>query len=92
MINAQVQRELVRTVKFVLFSISSGVIQIASFTLLSEVFRISYWSAYLVALILSVAWNFTFNRKYTFKSSNNVPIAMMKVAGYYTVFTPLSTW
>lgn len=85
-------KELIRTVKFVLFSISAGVIQIGSFTLLNELLHIDYWVSYLIALCLSVLWNFTLNRKFTFQSAANVPIAMLKVAGFYLVFTPLSTW
>ena len=85
-------KELIRTIKFVLFSISAGVIQVLSFTLLNELLTINYWVSYLVSLILSVLWNFTLNRKFTFKSAANVPIAMLKVAGFYLVFTPLSTW
>ena len=77
--------------KFVLFSISAGLIEIGSFTLLNEVFHLPYWVSYLVALVLSVLWNFTLNRRYTFKSAANVPIAMLKVAAFYAVFTPLST-
>lgn len=50
-----------------------------------------YGPIYLIALLLSVIWNFTFNRKFTFKSANNVPVAMLKVLGYYAVFTPIST-
>ena len=84
-------KELVRKIKFGLFSISAGVIQIGSFTLLNELLHLEYWLSYLIGLILSVIWNFTLNRKFTFKSSNNVPIAMLKVFGYYCVFTPLST-
>lgn len=86
------KKELLRTVKFVLFSISAGVIQIISFTLMEEILHLPHWLSYLVALILSVLWNFTLNRKFTFHSANNVPIAMMKVALFYLVFTPLSTW
>ena len=86
------KKELVRAVKFTLFSISAGIIQILSFTLMNEVFRWNYWVCYLTALILSVLWNFTLNRKITFRSANNVPVAMLKVACYYLVFTPLSTW
>ena len=86
------KKEFLRTVKFVLFSISAGIIQVVSFTLMEEVFRFEHWVAYLVSLILSVVWNFTLNRKFTFYSANNVPIAMLKVAGFYLVFTPLSTW
>ena len=86
------KKELMRTVKFVLFSASAGIIQVLSFTLLNEVFHLWYWLSYLVSLVLSVLWNFTLNRKFTFKSASNVPIAMLKVAGFYMVFTPLSTW
>ena len=81
-----------RTVKFVLFSASAGIIQVLSFTLLNEIFHLWYWLSYLVSLVLSVLWNFTLNRKFTFCSSNNVPVAMLKVAAFYLVFTPLSTW
>lgn len=86
------RKELIRSIKFVLFSISAGAVQALSFALLNSVLNIRHWIAYLVALVLSVIWNFTFNRKFTFKSANNIPIAMLKVAGYYLVFTPLSTW
>jgi len=84
-------KELWRVVKFLLFSISAGIIEISSFALLYDVLHITYWISYLVALILSVLWNFTFNRRFTFKAAANVPIAMLKVIGYYCVFTPLST-
>ena len=86
------RKTLFQALKFLLFSISAGVIQFCLFTLLNEVAHLSYWPAYLIALIASVLWNFTFNRKFTFKSANNIPIAMLKVAAYYLVFTPLSTW
>lgn len=86
------KKELLRTVKFTLFSISAGIIEALSFALLNEFLHISYWISYLIALILSVLWNFTLNRKITFKSANNIPVAMLKVAVYYAVFTPLSTW
>lgn len=86
------RKEFLRTIKFVLFSISAGLIQILSFTLFEEVLHLTHWISYLVALVLSVLWNFTLNRKFTFCSANNVPVAMLKVAGFYLVFTPLSTW
>ena len=85
-------KELLRTIKFTLFSISAGLIEIAAFALLNELLKLPYWVSYLSALILSVLWNFTFNRKFTFKSANNVPKAMLLVALFYLVFTPLSTW
>ena len=85
-------KELWRAVKFLLFSASAGLIEIVSFALLNELTPWSYWPCYLIALVLSVLWNFTLNRRFTFRSANNVPVAMMKVAAYYAVFTPLSTW
>ncbi len=82
----------VQVVKFALFSISAGIIETVSFALLNELTNWSYWPCYLIALVLSVLWNFTLNREFTFKSANNVPVAMAKVAAFYCVFTPLSTW
>lgn len=87
------RRELLRTVKFALFSVSAGLIQIGSFTLLNELLLSGIeWLSYLIALLLSVLWNFTLNRKFTFQSAGNVPVAMLKVAAYYAVFTPATTW
>ena len=86
------KKELIRTIKFVLFSASAGIIQVLSFTIMDEVFHFAHWVSYLVSLVLSVLWNFTLNRKFTFYSANNVVIAMTKVALFYVVFTPLSTW
>ena len=83
--------ELIRSLKFLLFSISAGVIEIISFTLLNEFAGWPYWPCYLIALVLSVLWNFTLNRRYTFRSANNVPVAMAKVFLFYLVFTPTST-
>lgn len=85
------KKQLWQAVKFTLFSASAGIIQIATFSLL-EIFIKDYWIPYLVSLILSILWNFTLNRKYTFKSAANVPVAMAKVFGFYLVFTPVSTY
>ncbi len=81
-------KELIRAAKFTLISISAGVIQIGSFTLFYELFKWQYWLAYLVSLLLSIIWNFTINRKVTFKSANNVRLAMLQLLGFYAVFTP----
>ena len=86
------KKELLRMVKFALFSISAGLIEMVSFTLLNELTAWSYWPCYLTALVLSVLWNFTLNRKFTFQSAGNVPVAMLKVAAFYAVFTPASTY
>lgn len=86
------KQTLWQAVKFTLFSASAGLIQIGSFTLLEETAGLPYWQSYLISLILSVLWNFTFNRRYTFHSAANIPKAMLKVALFYCVFTPASTW
>ncbi len=85
-------KEFMRALKFTLFSISAGLIEIGSFALFNELLRLPHWLSYLMALVLSVLWNFTLNRKYTFQSAANVPVAMLKVAAFYAVFTPLSTF
>lgn len=85
------KKEILRAVKFTLFSISAGLIQIVSFTLLTELAPFPYWVNYLTALVLSVLWNFTLNRRYTFQSANNVPKAMLLVGLFYLVFTPVTT-
>lgn len=85
------KKELLRSLKFLVFSVSAGVIEMVSFSLLNELTHWSYWPCYLIALTLSVLWNFTLNRRYTFHSASNVPVAMLKVFGFYCVFTPLST-
>ena len=84
-------KEFIRAVKFTLISISAGIIQIGTFTLMYEVFKWIYWPSYLISLLLSVIWNFTINRKVTFKSASNVKVAMLKVLLFYVVFTPVST-
>lgn len=85
------RRELWRTAKFTLFSASAGLIQFGAFALLYDLLHASYWVSYLAALILSVVWNFTLNRRFTFQSAANVPVAMLLVFAYYCVFTPLTT-
>jgi len=85
------KKQLWQIVKFTLFSISAGIVQIGSFALI-EIFIKDYWIPYLISLVLSILWNFTLNRRYTFKSAANVPVAMAKVFGFYLMFTPLSTY
>ena len=85
-----IMKEFWRFIKFVLFSISAGVIEIVSFALLSELTPLKEWISYIISVVLSVIWNFTFNRKFTFKSANNIPIAMLKVALFYVAFIPLT--
>ena len=84
-------KEFWRFLKFVLFSASAGIIELGTFALLNELLDWPYWPSYLIALTLSVLWNFTLNRKFTFRSAANVPRAMLLVAAYYAVFTPATT-
>ena len=84
-------KEWVRVLKFVLFSASAGVIQFGSFALLNELTGWRYWPCYLISLILSILWNFTFNRRFTFKSNANITRAMLLVLAFYAVFTPATT-
>lgn len=90
------RKEFWRTIKFILFSISAGLIEFGSFSLLTLfpylALKENYWIPASISLLLSVIWNFTLNRKFTFQSANNVPIAMLKVLAYYLVFAPLSIW
>ena len=91
MSKTQNKQDLWQMLKFTLFSISAGIIQVVSFTILETVFHLPYWPSYLISLILSVVWNFTFNRRYTFRSDANVPRSMALVALFYVVFTPVTT-
>ena len=86
------KQNFLQAFKYLLFTASAGIIQFASFTLLNETFHWGYWLSYFIALTLSVVYNFTINRKFTFKSAKNVPLAMMQIFLYYAVFTPLSIW
>ena len=83
--NGKGAKEVLRALKFTLISISAGIVQIALFTLLNEIFHWDYWVSYLIALIASIVWNFTINRKITFKSANNIKIAMLLVLAFYAV-------
>ena len=85
------KKELIRTIKFTLFSISAGIIQIGLFTLLNEICKFDYWISYIISLVASILWNFTINRKVTFKSSNNIKLSMLLVFVFYLFFTPIST-
>ncbi|MBR4462743.1 MAG: GtrA family protein [Erysipelotrichaceae bacterium] len=85
------KKEFIQAFKFTLFSLSAGIIQFVSFAIFNDVLKWEWWPAYLLSLILSVLWNFTLNRKFTFQSASNVPVAMFKVFLFYLVFTPLTT-
>ena len=81
------KKQFLQALKFTLFSVSAGIIQIVSFAVL-EIFIKDYWIPYLVSLILSILWNFTLNRRYTFKSAANVPVARAKIFGFLSGVYP----
>ena len=85
------KKEIIRAVKFALVSASAGLVEIGVFTVMNEFTGLKYWPCYLTALIASVVWCFTINRRYTFKSTKNVPRAMAMVFAFYLVFTPATT-
>lgn len=85
-------KEILRVVKYALCAGSAGLIETGAFALLNETIHWKYWPSYLIALVLSVLWNFTLNRKFTYRSANNVPKAMLQTFLFYCVFTPLTTW
>jgi putative flippase GtrA len=84
-------RLFIQIAKFIAFSCTAGILQVLVFTLLTQLARLPYWPAYLTALVLSVLYNFTVNRRFTFKATANVPVAMLKILLYYAIFTPVST-
>lgn len=86
------KQTIIQVLKFVAFSMGAGIIQIVSYTIIHELTDWEHWKCYLPSLVLSVLYNFTVNRRYTFKSATNVPVAMLKVALFYCVFTPVTTY
>ena len=84
--------EFKRTIKFTIFAISAGIIQVIVFSIMESLLKFGYWLSELTSLILSIIWNFTLNRKITFKSATNIPIAALKVGIFYLIFTPTSTY
>ena len=85
------KQEIKQVILYTLIAASAGIIQAGTFALFEEVLNMPYWPSYLISLVLSILWNFTINRKYTFKSTSNLPRAMLLVALFYVIFTPLST-
>ena len=87
------KQQFIQFVKFLAFSLSAGFIQIVSFELFyTWTACLPWWPSYLISIVLSVVWNFTFNRKFTFKSASNVPVAMTLVLIYYCAFVPISVF
>ncbi len=87
------KQEFIQFLKFLAFSLSAGVIQLSTFELLYNVINWkSWWATYLISIVLSVLWNFTFNRKFTFKSASNVPVSMFLALMFYVPFVPISVF
>lgn len=87
---------LIQAIKFTLLSITAAGVEVASFALMVWINSLTgwfpFWVSQSVSIALSVIYNFTVNRHFTFKSANNVPIAMLKVALFYVFFIPLTSW
>lgn len=93
-------------IKYALCAASAGIIQFLTFTILQAVIpddgktihflvedmSVVTFSATTVALCLSILWNFTLNRKFTFKDAGNVPKAMILAFIFYIPFYPFQTW
>lgn len=93
-------------IKYALCAASAGIIQLVLFTILQAVIpatdktihfitedmELVAFIATTVALCASIIWNFTFNRKFTFKDASNVPKAMILAFLFYVPFYPFQTW
>lgn len=100
------RQEKLQFVKYALCAASAGIIQFLTFTILQAVIpdngqtmhfivenmSVVTFSATTVALCLSILWNFTLNRKFTFKDAGNVPKAMVLAFIFYIPFYPFQTW
>lgn len=101
-------KEFLRTLKYALIAVSAGVIQFVSSTVLKLILdatglagqrmhfitdtETTAFISETVGLVLSVLWNCTFNRKYTFKAANNIPVAMCLALVFYVPFYPFQIW
>ncbi len=87
------KQEFFQFLKFLAFPLSAGAIQLLSFELMYNIINWkSWWATYLISVVLSVIWNFTFNRKFTFKSASNVTVSMILALLFYVPFIPLSVF
>ena len=86
------KKEIVRFFKFLIVSVGAGIVQAVVFALLTELKIWPFWPCNLIALILSVVWNLTINRKVTFKSAKSIPVALLQVFAFYAVFTPATVF
>ena len=85
------RKELFRAIKFAIVSMSAGIVELGTFTLMNELTNLKYWPCYLTALIASIIWCYTINRRYTFKSGKPIPVVLAYAAAFYAVFTPATT-
>lgn len=100
------RKGVVQFIKYALCAASAGIIQIVLFSILQTVLpkdmgnihfivedmQLGTFIATTVALCASILWNFTFNRKFTFKDAGNVPLAMFLAFLFYVPFYPFQTW
>lgn len=100
------RKGVMQFIKYALCAASAGIIQIVLFSILQAVIPsngktihfivedmdLVTFIATTVALCASILWNFTFNRKFTFKDAGNVPKAMILAFLFYVPFYPFQTW
>lgn len=100
------RKGVLQFIKYALCAASAGIIQLALFSILQAVIPQSgktirfivedmdlvTFISTTVALCASILWNFTFNRKFTFKDAGNVPKAMLLAFLFYVPFYPFQTW
>lgn len=100
------RKGVMQFIKYALCAASAGIIQLVLFTVLQAVIPsngktihfivedmdLVTFIATTVALCASILWNFTFNRKFTFKDAGNVPKAMVLAFLFYVPFYPFQTW
>lgn len=100
------RKGVMQFIKYALCAASAGIIQIVLFSILQAVIPsngktihfivedmdLVTFIATTVALCASILWNFTFNRKFTFKDAGNVPRAMILAFLFYVPFYPFQTW
>ncbi|MDO5025763.1 MAG: GtrA family protein [Trueperella sp.] len=80
-----------QAVKFTLLSGTAAVVEAGSYALFLALDLMPVSWAQAISVALSVLWNFTLNRKFTFKSTGNVPFAMLLVSLFYVAYIPISS-
>lgn len=90
-LRSRIQRYFTNFYSFLYFSLGAGVIKLVSFLLLSLIdsgHGAVLVLAEIVSVVLSGLFNFTWNRKFTFRSTNNIVPGMFLYGLYSLIATP----